>query len=118
VVATTKAILGVPAWPSPESSPHAARPVKIDGRFVRGIHEHTADEAIVTAILQLAQALDLTVVAEGVENAAVLAMLESMGCHQAQGYHISRPLQPAELVAWAMDGVSLSSGRPKVSFLG
>jgi EAL domain-containing protein (putative c-di-GMP-specific phosphodiesterase class I) len=74
--------------------------LKIDRRFVRSIHEQTGDEAIVQAILELARALELTVVAEGVENAEALAVLESMGCPFAQGYHMSRPLPPADLVAW------------------
>jgi EAL domain-containing protein (putative c-di-GMP-specific phosphodiesterase class I) len=40
------------------------------------------------------------VVAEGVEHAEALAVLEAMGCPFAQGYHMSRPLPPADLVAW------------------
>ncbi|GIE94158.1 putative bifunctional diguanylate cyclase/phosphodiesterase [Paractinoplanes rishiriensis] len=74
--------------------------LKIDRRFVRAIHEQAGDEAIVQAILELARALDLTVVAEGVEQAEALAVLEAMGCPYAQGYHMSRPLPPADLVAW------------------
>jgi diguanylate cyclase (GGDEF)-like protein len=74
--------------------------LKIDRSFVSAIHESTGDEAIVRAILELARALNLKVVAEGVENAEALAVLESLGCPFAQGYHMSRPLPAADLLAW------------------
>jgi diguanylate cyclase (GGDEF)-like protein len=74
--------------------------LKIDRRFIQNIHESTEDEAIVRAVLELARALSLTVVAEGVENAEALAVLETMGCPFAQGYHMSRPLPAADLLAW------------------
>lgn len=39
-------------------------------------------------------------IAEGVENAALLAMLKEMGCDQAQGYHLSHPLPLDVLIEW------------------
>ena len=74
--------------------------LKIDRSFVRAVHESPSDKAIVRAILELAGALDLDVVAEGVENEAALAVLETMGCAFVQGYHMSRPLPAADLIAW------------------
>jgi diguanylate cyclase (GGDEF)-like protein len=74
--------------------------LKIDRSFVSAIHESAGDEAIVRAILELGRALGLRVVAEGVENAEALAVLEAMGCPFAQGYYMSRPLPAADLLAW------------------
>jgi EAL domain-containing protein (putative c-di-GMP-specific phosphodiesterase class I) len=80
--------------------------LKIDRAFIREIHESAGDEAIVQAILALGRALDLQVVAEGVESAAALAVLEAMGCPFAQGYHMSRPLPAADLLAWVTTAVA------------
>jgi diguanylate cyclase (GGDEF)-like protein len=74
--------------------------LKIDRGFVRAVHESASGEAIVRAILELARALDLDVVAEGVENEAALAVLDTMGCAFVQGYHMSRPLPANDLIAW------------------
>jgi diguanylate cyclase (GGDEF)-like protein len=74
--------------------------LKIDRSFVKAVHESASDEAIVRAILELSRALELDVVAEGVENEAALAVLATMGCAFAQGYHMSRPLPAADLIAW------------------
>jgi EAL domain-containing protein (putative c-di-GMP-specific phosphodiesterase class I) len=51
-------------------------------------------------IVQLGHKLGLRVLAEGVENEAVWESLKRMGCHEAQGYHIARPMDSDELVAW------------------
>jgi EAL domain-containing protein (putative c-di-GMP-specific phosphodiesterase class I) len=74
--------------------------LKIDRSFIKTVHESPSDSAIVRAILELAGALELDVVAEGVENEAALAILETMGCTFAQGYHLSRPLPAADLISW------------------
>ncbi len=71
--------------------------LKIDQVFLRGIPGNTSDESIIDAILNLAQGLRLTVVAEGVENAAQAAFLRQRGCLFGQGYHFARPLTVAEL---------------------
>jgi diguanylate cyclase (GGDEF)-like protein/PAS domain S-box-containing protein len=71
--------------------------LKIDRSFLRGVPGDERSGAIVTAIARLAQALELTAVAEGVEEAAQLAFLERQGCELAQGFHLARP-QPALLV--------------------
>ena len=74
--------------------------LKIDRSFIGAIHESPGDMAIVRAILDLAAALDLEVVAEGVENEQVMATLRRMGCPYAQGYHLSRPLPADDLLTW------------------
>ncbi|GIF23606.1 diguanylate cyclase (GGDEF)-like protein [Actinoplanes tereljensis] len=84
--------------------------LKIDRRFIRSVHESASDEAIVRAILQLAAALNLKVVAEGVESAAALAVLETMGCSYAQGYHMSRPMPADEVLPWAAGRIRVPVG--------
>ncbi len=71
--------------------------VKIDQLFVRGMHEHAKDAAIVHSIVALGHALGLTVVAEGVETRAMWDLLEALGCDMAQGYYISRPLPESDV---------------------
>jgi diguanylate cyclase (GGDEF)-like protein len=74
--------------------------VKIDRSFVLGMTEDENDAVIVRSTIDLARNLGLDVVAEGVENAAILAGLGALRCDIAQGFHLSRPLPPAELEAW------------------
>lgn len=65
--------------------------LKIDRSFVRDVLDDPNDAAIARTILQLAQSLDLNVVAEGVETAAQFEALRAMGCRLFQGYHFGRP---------------------------
>ncbi len=65
--------------------------LKIDRSFVRDVLEDPNDAAIARTILQLAQSLDLTVVAEGVETSAHFDALRAMGCRLFQGYHFGKP---------------------------
>ncbi|MEV6872592.1 EAL domain-containing protein [Amycolatopsis sp. NPDC051128] len=71
--------------------------LKIDRSFITGIAESRDAEAIVTSIIAMAHAVDLTVIAEGVEYAEQLELLRELGCDQAQGYHLGRPVSAAEL---------------------
>ena len=66
--------------------------LKIDRAFVTGIGQNPSDEAIIEAILKIANSLGLLTVAEGVETEAQLAYLRSMGCDQIQGYFYSKPI--------------------------
>jgi len=75
--------------------------LKIDKSFVMGMERDEGDATIVRSTVDLAHNLGLTVVAEGVENAAILQRLQQLGCDEAQGYHLSKP-QPVEgFVQWA-----------------
>jgi len=65
--------------------------LKID-QIVSGIERTEGDRAIVKAIIQLASALNLTSVAEGVETPGQLGCLRGLGCEQAQGYHFAKPM--------------------------
>jgi diguanylate cyclase (GGDEF)-like protein len=71
--------------------------LKIDRTFVAGVCESAEDRAVVQAIIDLASALHLQVVAEGIEDARQLELLVSMGCLLGQGYHLHRPMQVADL---------------------
>jgi EAL domain-containing protein (putative c-di-GMP-specific phosphodiesterase class I) len=74
--------------------------LKIDRSFVSAMVAREEDEAIVRAVIELAHNLGLGVVAEGVEKRAVMERLAQMGCDFAQGYYLSRPVPPDELVVW------------------
>jgi len=74
--------------------------VKVDQRFVRGIGQAGSDQTITQAIVALSHALGLRVIAEGVETDAQFAFLKKLGCEEAQGYLISRPLEAAQLRTW------------------
>lgn len=76
------------------------RELKIDQLFVRNMVKSLADQQIVRTIIDLAHNFQLTVVAEGVEDDAILAMLREMGCDQVQGYVFTRALPAEELVSW------------------
>jgi EAL domain-containing protein (putative c-di-GMP-specific phosphodiesterase class I) len=69
--------------------------LKIDISFTSQMLDNHVDAMIVRSTINLAHNLGLQVVAEGVEDAATLAALHAIGCDEAQGYHIARPL-PAE----------------------
>ncbi len=70
--------------------------VKIDRYFVKDVTTDESDAAIVTAILEMAHKMDLTVVAEGVETEEHLTFLKDLHCEEAQGYLFSRPVPPLE----------------------
>jgi diguanylate cyclase (GGDEF)-like protein len=73
--------------------------LKIDKSFIDDILASTQQRALVNAIVTLAGDLDLTVVAEGIEDAAQRDLLERMGCPYGQGYLFARPVWPAEIPA-------------------
>ncbi len=74
--------------------------LKIDRSFTDGLGTDPDDTSIVHAIISLARALELDLIAEGVETAVQLGELRRLGCDLGQGFHWSKPLPPAELLAW------------------
>jgi EAL domain-containing protein (putative c-di-GMP-specific phosphodiesterase class I) len=71
--------------------------LKIDRSFVVRMQESRAHATIIDAVISIARALDLSVVAEGVEDEPVAAALATAGVDLLQGYHLNRPKPPGEL---------------------
>ncbi len=82
--------------------------IKIDRSFLNELESNADVLALVQATLTLLDNLGRASVAEGVESAAQLAVLQSLGCRYAQGYHLSRPLAPAEVLARVREAISLA----------
>jgi diguanylate cyclase (GGDEF)-like protein len=76
--------------------PIGIRGLKLDRSFITGLDNNHRARAIVASTLALARALDLTMVAEGVETAAERNVLVDLGCRLAQGYHFARPMSAAD----------------------
>ena len=74
--------------------------IKIDRSFVQKMSTSDGDRTIVQASIDLAHKFGKRVVAEGVEDTTTLHLLEEMGCDQAQGYLIRRPLPVERLARW------------------
>lgn len=72
--------------------------LKIDQSFVADLTVSASRSAVVTAIVSMAHALDLRVVAEGVETREQAVRLRQLGCEHAQGYLLGRPSRPEQLV--------------------
>jgi diguanylate cyclase (GGDEF)-like protein/PAS domain S-box-containing protein len=70
--------------------------VKVDRAFVKGVAESRIDLAIVRAVIELANAIGISAVAEGVETMNQVAGLKMLGCRVAQGYFFSHPLPAQE----------------------
>ncbi|MEW9860611.1 EAL domain-containing protein [Pseudomonas putida] len=73
--------------------------LKIDKSFIRGLPDDPHDAAIARAIIALGRSMQLTIIAEGVENQAQQRFLAAEGCEQIQGYIVSLPLPPEEFAA-------------------
>ncbi|MEE8428195.1 MAG: EAL domain-containing protein [Gammaproteobacteria bacterium] len=70
--------------------------IKIDSSFVHEIPHNAEDASIATAIIAMAHSLNMTVVAEGVENRHQLRFFREKGCEAVQGYLLSPPVPAAE----------------------
>jgi diguanylate cyclase (GGDEF)-like protein/PAS domain S-box-containing protein len=71
--------------------------LKIDKSFIDGVARNGSDAALARTIVKLAGMLNLSTVAEGVENADQRAHLAKLGCLRGQGYLFARPLEPREM---------------------
>ncbi|HET7776217.1 MAG TPA: EAL domain-containing protein, partial [Azospira sp.] len=74
--------------------------LKIDQSFIRDLARESEDGAIIQAIISLAQTLNFTTIAEGVETEAQLDFLRTHRCDEIQGYLFSRPLPPEKIPEW------------------
>lgn len=80
--------------------------VKLDRSYVQNVMNSHTDQAITEMLIQLAHAIGLRVIAEGVEDANVLAYLEAHGCDECQGFFVGRPM-PAAMIAVTVRGDAL-----------
>jgi diguanylate cyclase (GGDEF)-like protein len=74
--------------------------VKIDRSFVKELDAQRDDDVIVRSTINLGHALNLKVVAEGVEDESSWALLARLGCDLIQGYYVSKPLPAREFTEW------------------
>ena len=74
--------------------------LKVDRSFVRDLTGDEPDAKIVQSTIELAHSLGLSVVAEGVESVQTWRALVAMGCDEAQGHLIARPMPAEQFVAW------------------
>ncbi|GAB4117166.1 MAG: hypothetical protein Fur0026_05140 [Sideroxydans sp.] len=77
-----------------------AETLKIDQSFVRDMLDDEQDITIVEAVIGLARLFDRSVIAEGVETAEHGVLLMRLGCDEAQGYGIARPMPAAQVADW------------------
>ena len=77
--------------------------LKIDRTFILNMMKSSEDQAIVTAIIAMAKSLKMQIVAEGVETVDQLEMLKGEGCHQIQGFLVSRPVNAEHVTQFFND---------------
>ena len=83
--------------------------LKIDKSFVMNMRNNSNDALIVQATIDLGHNLGLEVVAEGVETASILSLLQPLGCDAVQGYYFTKPLCAQEFNTWR--GQNIATGR-------
>jgi len=88
--------------------------VKIDRSFTRELDQSRKNDAIVTAMTNLCDGLDMCATAEGVETEGQLASLLRRGCREAQGYLFSRPC-PAEDLPALISQMGMCAGLPQAA---
>lgn len=74
--------------------------LKIDRTFVHNAHERESSRAMLESSLDVARKLKITAVAEGVENREQWEVLRDLGCPQAQGYYVAKPMDARDFGAW------------------
>jgi len=75
--------------------------LKIDQSFVQGASNQASSRAVLESSLEMAQKLGIPAVAEGVETRNEMDLVRRLGCHQAQGYYVARPMDAGEFASWA-----------------
>ena len=84
--------------------------LKIDRSFINDMLADPDAAIMVRSVVDLAESLGLTVVAEGVERAEQLTALRALGCDLAQGYHLGMPM-PADALRALLDDLARASTR-------
>lgn len=77
--------------------------IKLDAEFVQGMLHNPRCQAVIDSTLVLAKALNIRVVAEGIESIEQCRRLAQMGCMVGQGYLYARPMNGSELMAWFVE---------------
>jgi diguanylate cyclase (GGDEF)-like protein len=91
--------------------------VKMDKSFVDGIADSDQRLAVAEGIVQIARALSLEVIAEGIETEAQRELLSSMGCHYGQGYLLAMPMPVSQAEELARNGFSFATPVPATGAL-
>ena len=92
--------------------------LKIDRSFVMNLEKSSENAVIVRSLVQLAQNLEMHCVIEGVEDAYALKFAAQLGCNDAQGYHIARPMPASEIREfdltwrWRRSSLETPAGNP------
>jgi diguanylate cyclase (GGDEF)-like protein len=81
--------------------------LKIDRSFIQDLEARQGDDVIVRSTIDLGHALNLKVVAEGVEVPYSWQVLDRLGCDLVQGYFVARPMPASEFTAWAVDKTAI-----------
>jgi len=84
--------------------------LKIDRSFIRDVAIDSDDAAITTAIINMAKSLNLSVIAEGVENEGQMSFLRKHQCSGIQGYYFSKPLLPEDITRKLFQGRAAKAG--------
>jgi len=74
--------------------------IKIDQFFLRNYPNDKSDIAIIESIIAIAKNLDMSITAEGIENADQLQFLSECGCHEAQGFYFAKPMPASTVQTW------------------
>ncbi len=86
--------------------------LKIDRSFVAGMLGNALVHSVVEATISLARALQIRVVAEGVETREQAEALARLGCDEIQGYHVGAPMAADEFERWAAQRAAREAGQP------
>jgi diguanylate cyclase (GGDEF)-like protein len=81
--------------------------LKIDLSFMRNVGADLGDQAIASAVIAMADSMELCVIGEGVETSSQLDFLRRKQCQEVQGFFLSRPLPPAQAEAFLLKNASL-----------
>ena len=92
--------------------------LKIDRSFVSRVHVNRENRAIVNAIVALGQALQMELVAEGIETVEEVRLLQAAGCHLGQGYLFSKPVEAETVACLLRQGAQMDAGGKIATFPG
>lgn len=88
--------------------------LKIDQMFIRNVARHEDDRVMVDSTLQMCRRMGIVSLAEGVEDQECAALLRSLGCEQAQGYHFARPTTADGTLDYYRRSVARAAQRPLI----